>query len=58
MNKEKIIMSTLELACENGLRSVSMSQIAEKAGIKKSSLYSHFSSKNGHATLDIIFFHG
>lgn len=45
MNKEKIIMVTLELACENGLRSVSMSQIAEKAGIKKSSLYSHFSSK-------------
>ena len=45
MNKEKIIMATLELACENGLRSVSMSQIAEKAGIKKSTLYSHFSSK-------------
>ena len=45
MNKEKIIMATLELACKNGLRSVSMSQIAEKAGIKKSSLYSHFSSK-------------
>lgn len=45
MNKEKIIMAALELACENGLRSVSMSQIAEKAGIKKSSLYSHFSSK-------------
>lgn len=45
MNKEKIIMATLELACKNGLRSVSMSQIAEKAGIKKSTLYSHFSSK-------------
>ena len=45
MNKENIVMATLELACENGLRSVSMSQIAEKAGIKKSSLYSHFSSK-------------
>ena len=44
-NKEKIIRSTLELACERGLRSVSMSQIAEKAGIKKSTLYSHFSSK-------------
>ena len=45
MNKEKIIMAALELACANGLRSISMSQIAEKAGIKKSSLYSHFSSK-------------
>ena len=44
-SKEKIIMATLELACANGLRSVSMSQIAEKAGIKKSTLYSHFSSK-------------
>ena len=44
-NKEKIIMATLELARENGLRSVSMSQIAEKSGIKKSTLYSHFSSK-------------
>lgn len=45
MNKEKIILSTLELASELGLRSVSMSQIAEKSGIKKSTLYSHFSSK-------------
>ena len=44
MNKEKIIMAALELACENGLRSVSMSHIAEKAGMKKSSLYSHFTS--------------
>ena len=38
-------MATLELACENGLGSVSMSQIVKKAGIKKSTLYSHFSSK-------------
>lgn len=45
MSKEKIIMATLQLAGEHGLRSISMSQIAEKAGIKKSSLYSHFSSK-------------
>ena len=45
MSKEKIIMSTLELASKQGLRGISMSQIAEKAGLKKSSLYSHFSSK-------------
>ena len=45
MNRENIIFATLELACEKGLRSISMSQIAQKAGIKKSSLYSHFSSK-------------
>ncbi len=43
--KERIIQSTLELACEKGLRSVSMSQIAQSAGIKKSTLYSHFASK-------------
>lgn len=45
MNKEKIVMAALELAYENGLRSLSMSQIAERAGIRKSSLYSHFPSK-------------
>lgn len=45
MNKEKIVMAALELACESGLRSLSMSRIAERAGIKKSSLYSHFASK-------------
>lgn len=46
MNKEKIIIATLELACEKGLGSLSMSQIANKVGLKKSSLYSHFSSKD------------
>lgn len=45
MGKEKIIMAALELAAEKGLRSISMSQIAGKAGIQKSTLYSHFSSK-------------
>ena len=30
--KEQIILATLELAAENGLGSVSMSQIAEKLG--------------------------
>ena len=45
MNKEKIILAKLELASENGLRSLSMSQIATRAGIKKATLYSHFSSK-------------
>lgn len=43
--KEKILKATLELACENGLGRISMSQIAQRAGIKKSSLYSHYSSK-------------
>lgn len=43
--KEEIICATLELAAEYGLKSLSMSQIAEKVGIKKPSLYNHFESK-------------
>ena len=44
--KEKIILATLDLAAEHGLKSLSMSQIAEKVGIKKPSLYNHFDSKD------------
>jgi len=43
--KEQIILATLELAAEYGLGSVSMSQIADKLGIRKPSLYNHFESK-------------
>lgn len=43
--KEEIIMTTLELAAKKGLAGVSMSMIADKIGIKKPSLYKHFSSK-------------
>ena len=43
--KEEIIYATLELAAEYGLKSLSMTQIAEKVGIKKPSLYNHFESK-------------
>lgn len=43
--KEKILIATLELACEKGLGNVSMSQIASKCGLSKSSLYSHYKSK-------------
>lgn len=43
--KEEIILVTLELAASNGLSNVSMSQIAEKMGIRKPSLYNHFKSK-------------
>lgn len=43
--REQIILATLELASEHGLGSVSMSQIAEKLGIRKPSLYNHFESK-------------
>ena len=40
--KEKILLSTLELACEKGLGYVSMSQIAARCGLSKSSLYYHY----------------
>lgn len=43
--KEEIIRVTLELASQKGLGSVSMSMIADKIGIKKPSLYNHFSSR-------------
>jgi AcrR family transcriptional regulator len=44
--KEKILIATLELASEQGLGSVSLSQIAKKVGIQKPSLYNHFASKD------------
>ena len=44
--KEEMILTTLELAAEKGLAGVSMSMIADKIGIKKPSLYKHFSSKD------------
>ena len=44
--KEEIIYAALELASENGLKAVSLSQIADRIGIKKPSLYNHFKSKD------------
>ena len=38
-------MATLELAANKGLGNVSMNMIADKVGIKKTSLYNHFVSK-------------
>jgi AcrR family transcriptional regulator len=43
--KEEILLSTLDLASKYGLKSLSMSQIADSVGIKKPSLYNHFNSK-------------
>lgn len=43
--KAEIIYAALELAAENGVRAVSMQQIADKVGIKKASVYNHFASK-------------
>ena len=44
--KEEIILAALELASRNGLKSISMVQIAEKVGINAPSLYNHFKSKD------------
>ena len=44
--KEEIILAALELASANGLKSITMAQIAEKVGIKAPSLYNHFKSKD------------
>ena len=44
--REEIIFATLELASEYGLKAVSLTQIAERVGIKKPSLYNHFRSKD------------
>lgn len=44
--KEEILYATLELAAENGIKAVSMSQIADKVGMKAPSLYNHFKSKD------------
>ena len=43
--KEEILLSTLDLASKYGLKSLSMSQIADSVGIKKPSLYNYFNSK-------------
>lgn len=43
--REEILLATLELASQKGLGSVSLGQIADRVGIKKPSLYNHFSSK-------------
>ena len=44
--KKEIIYAALELAAEKGLGTVSMQQIADKVGITKASLYSHYTSKD------------
>lgn len=45
MKKQDILEAALDLACEKGLDNLSMSMIANEVHLKKSSLYSHFKSK-------------
>lgn len=51
--KEKIFDVALDLFSKKGYDSVSLREIAEEVGIKKSSIYSHYPSKE--AILDSIF---
>jgi AcrR family transcriptional regulator len=44
--KEKIFQVALDLFAQKGFDAVSMREIAEAVGIKKASLYSHFSGKD------------
>lgn len=44
--KEQILWATLDLATQYGLNAISMSQIAQKVGIQKPSLYNHFKNKD------------
>ncbi len=53
--KEKIFDVSLDLFSKKGYDSVSLNEIAERVGIKKSSIYSHYSSKE--AILMDIFNH-
>ena len=43
--KEQILWATLDLATQFGLNAITMSQIAQKVGIQKPSLYNHFKNK-------------
>lgn len=45
MTKQEIIEATLALAYEKGLGRISIQQIADRVNLKKSSIYSHFKSK-------------
>jgi len=44
--RERILHCLLELAAEKGLGNVSLSMVAEKVGIRKATLFSHFESKD------------
>ncbi len=44
--KEKILEAMLELASINGIHKTSLSMVANKVGIRKSSLYYYFTSKD------------
>ncbi|GCF93854.1 hypothetical protein NRIC_17450 [Enterococcus florum] len=44
--KEQILRCTLELASETGLGNVSLQKIADRVGVRKATLFSHYKSKD------------
>lgn len=44
--KEKILRSTLEVASEVGMGNVSLQKIADRVGVRKATLFSHYRSKD------------
>ena len=55
--KRQIVEVTLDLIGEYGLRGATMSRIAEGAGIRQASLYTHFASRRDIllAALDVVY---
>lgn len=44
--RERILQSTLELASEVGMGNVSLQKIADRVGVRKATLFSHYKSKD------------
>ena len=55
MLSQKIIETAAELFTQNGIKAVSMDNIAQGVGISKRTLYEHFSSKDELLTQCLIF---
>lgn len=49
MTKDRIITKSLELFASRGYVGTSMEDIAQAVGIKKASLYSHYSEKKKYS---------
>jgi AcrR family transcriptional regulator len=45
-SKESILRSALELFAENGIRRVSVAEIAKKSGVNPVTIYNHFGNRN------------
>jgi AcrR family transcriptional regulator len=54
LNKNKIIEVSIELFSEKGYNAFSIRDITKKVGIKESSLYNHFHSKQEHGGNNLL----